>query len=94
MKQKKFLIFNYKNNACLLKKKKKQTSNDAEMHEVISKPLVQPYLLDNCSLVLGVYSLGGLPVHFKYTSVRSDISTKLLQGTPGPAACFFHVIWP
>ena len=24
MKQKKFLIFNYKNNACLLKKKKKQ----------------------------------------------------------------------
>lgn len=76
------------------KKKTKQTSNDAEMHEVISKPLVQPYLLDNCSLVLGVYSLRGLPVHFKYTSIHSDISTKLPQGTPGPAAWFFHVIWP
>lgn len=74
--------------------KKKKTSKDAEMHEVISKPLVQPYLLDNCSLVLGMYSLGGLPVHFKYTSIHSDISTKLLQGTPGPAAWFFRVIWP
>ena len=37
------------------------------MHEVVSKPLVQPYFLDNCFLVLGVYPLGGLQlaVHFK-----------------------------
>ena len=48
------------------------------MHEVVSKPLMQPYLLDNCCLVLGVYSLGGLPVHFKCTSIHSDISTKIL----------------
>ena len=64
------------------------------MHEVVSKPLMQPYFLDNCFLVLGVYSLGGLPVHFKYTSMHSDTSTKILQGTPGAAAWFFHVIWP
>ena len=58
--------------------KKKVTSTDAKMHEVVSKPLMQPYLLDNCCLVLGVYSLGGLPVHFKCTSIHSDISTKIL----------------
>lgn len=46
------------------------TSKDAEVHEVNSKPLMQSYLLDNCYFVSGVYPLGRLPGHFqtyKYT---------------------------